>query len=166
MKPANRGKRRSQQLPENFEELLSEAIQLRREVPQRSVKQIITILELEQRVSPGVLKRSTLERHLHQAGFGAKQMQMYLETRQSSSKRFCKPHRMMLLQGDIKYGPALSIEKNGTMVKTYLSSAIDDHSRFVLASRFYDTQEESIVEDTFRTIIMRSGKFEPVKLFL
>ena len=160
LKPANRGKCRSQQLPENFEELLSEAIQLRREVPRRSVKQIITILELEQRVSPGVLKRSTLERHLHQAGFGAKQMQMYLEARQSSSKRFCKPHRMMLLQGDIKYGPALPIGKNGAMVKTYLSSAIDDHSRFVLASRFYDTQEESIVEDTFRTVIMRSGKFD------
>ena len=160
LKPANRGKRRSQNLPENFEELLGEAIQLRREVPQRSVNQIITILELEQRVLPGTLKRSTLERHLYQAGFGAKQMQTYLDARQSSSKRFCKPHRMMLLQGDIKYGPTLPIGKNGAMVRTYLSSALDDHSRFVLASRFYDTQEESIVEDTFRTVIMRSGKFD------
>ena len=160
LKPANRGKRRSQNLPENFEELLGEAIQLRREVPQRSVNQIITILELEQRVLPGTLKRSTMERHLYQAGFGAKQMQTYLDARQSSSKRFCKPHRMMLLQGDIKYGPTLPIGKNGAMVRTYLSSALDDHSRFVLASRFYDTQEESIVEDTFRTVIMRSGKFD------
>lgn len=160
LKPANRGKRRSQNLPENFEELLNEAIQLRREVPQRSVNQIIKILELEQRVLPGVLKRSTMERHLYQAGFGAKQMQTYLEARQSSSKRFCKPHRMMLLQGDIKYGPALPLGKNGAMVRTYLSSAIDDHSRFILASRFYDTQEESIVEDTFRTVIMRNGKFD------
>lgn len=57
LKPANRGKRRSQNLPENFEELLGEAIQLRREVPQRSVNQIITILESEQRVLPGTLKR-------------------------------------------------------------------------------------------------------------
>lgn len=67
---------------------------------------------------------------------------------------------MMLLQRDIKYGPTLPIGKNGAMVRTYLSSALDDHSRFVLASRFYDTQEESIVEDTFRTVIMRSGKFD------
>ena len=26
------------------------------------------------------------------------------DARSSSLKRFCKPHRMMLLQGDIKYG--------------------------------------------------------------
>ncbi len=63
------------------------------------------ILELENRVAPGVLKRSTLERHVYKAGFGKKQMRMYADARNSSSKRFCKPHRMMLLQGDIKYGP-------------------------------------------------------------
>ena len=57
---------------------------------------------------------------------------------------------MMLVQGDIKYGPKLPIGKNGARVQTYLSSAIDDHSRLLLASRFYDSQEEAIVEDTFR----------------
>lgn len=160
LKPVNRERRRSQKLPDNYEELVSEAIQLRREVPERSIEQIITILELEQRVAPGVLKRSTLERHVYQAGFGSKQMRMYLDARQSSSEHFCKPHRMMLLQGDIKYGPKLPIGKNGAMVQTYLSSAIDDHSRFVLASRFYDNQEETILEDTFHTVIMRSGKFD------
>lgn len=67
---------------------------------------------------------------------------------------------MMLIQGDIKYGPRLPIGKNGAMIQTYLSSAIDDHSRFVLASRFYDNQEETIVEDTFHTVITRSGKFD------
>ena len=53
-------------------------------------------------------------------------MQMYRDARGSSSKRFCKPHRMMLVQGDIKYGPKLPIGKNGARVQTYLSSAIDD----------------------------------------
>lgn len=56
---------------------------------------------------------------------------------------------MMLIQGDIKYGPKLPIGKNGAWVQTYLSSAIDDHSRYLLASRFYDNQEEAIIEDTF-----------------
>lgn len=78
----------------------------------------------------------------------------------SSSKRFCKPHRMMLIQGDIKYGPKLPIGKNGTMVQTYLSSAIDDHSRFILAFEFYDNQEERIVEDTFRKAILKYGHFD------
>ncbi|MBP5249865.1 MAG: transposase family protein [Lachnospiraceae bacterium] len=160
LKPCDRKKHRRQDLPENFEELLAQAIQLKREVPKRSVMQIIAILELERRVAPGVLKRSTLERHLYQAGYGRKQLLMYCEARESSSKRFCKPHRMMLIQADIKYGPKLPIGKNGAFVQTYLSSAIDDHSRYILASRFYDHQEETIVEDTFHQAIDRFGRFD------
>jgi hypothetical protein len=67
---------------------------------------------------------------------------------------------MMLIQGDIKYGPKLPIGKNGAKVQTYLSSAIDDHSRFLLASRFYDNQEEAIIEDTFHTAIVQYGIFD------
>ena len=70
LKPATREKRRSQKLPENFDLLLEQAIQLRKEVPERSVAQIICILELEGYAAPGVLKRSTLERHLYRAGYG------------------------------------------------------------------------------------------------
>ncbi len=154
LRPSDREKQRSQALPD-FEELLSEAVQLRREVPERSVEQIILILELENRVAPGVLRRSTLERHLFDAGFGAEHMRAYKKARESSSRRFCKPHRMM-----IKYGPSLPIGKNGARVKTYLSSAIDDHSRYVIASRFYANQEESIIEDTFHTVLLRAGKFD------
>ena len=66
----------------------------------------------------------------------------------------------MLIQGDIKYGPKLPIGKNGAMVQTCLSSAIDDHSRFILASEFYDNQEERIVEDTFRKAILKYGRFD------
>ena len=160
LKPQNREKRRSQKLPENFDVLLEEAIQLKREVPKRSVEQIILILELENLVAPGVLKRSTLERHLYKAGFGRRHLQMYKDARESSSKRFCKPHRMMLVQGDIKYGPKLPIGKNGAKVQTYLSSAIDDHSRLLLHSRFYDNQEESVIEDTFHQAILKHGIFD------
>lgn len=160
LKPAGREQRRTGRLPENFDELLAQAIQLKREVPKRSVKQIIYILELEGYAAPGVLKRSTLERHLYKAGFGVRQMKMYNDARKSSSKRFCKPHRQMLIQGDIKYGCKLPIGKNGAMVQTYLSSAIDDHSRYILQSEFYDSQEEIIVEDTFRKAILKYGKFD------
>lgn len=55
LKPVNREQRRSQKLPDNFDELLAQAIQLKREVPKRSVKQIILILEIEGRVPPGIL---------------------------------------------------------------------------------------------------------------
>lgn len=160
LKPKDHSARNTGNLPENFEELVREAIQLRKEVPSRSIEQIITILELEGRAEPGLLKRSTLQRHLYEAGFGSTHLKTYKDARESSSKRFCKPHRMMLIQGDIKYGPRLPIGKNGAMVQTYLSSALDDHSRMPIASRFYDNQEEIIVEDTFRTAILKYGAFD------
>lgn len=83
LKPADREKRRSQAPPEIFDFLLEQAIQLRKEVPERSVSKIIYILEAEGLVAPGVLKRSTLERHIYRAGYGQKQMQMYKEARNS-----------------------------------------------------------------------------------
>ena len=52
LKPQDREPKRSPKLPENFDELLEQAIQLKREVPKRSVRQIIYILELEGRVAP------------------------------------------------------------------------------------------------------------------
>ena len=147
-------------LPENFRELLQDAIQLKREVPTRSVKQIIFILEGEGKAEPGVLKRSTLQEHLYKAGFGQKQMRKYTEGRKSSSKRFCKPHRMMLVQADIKYGIYLPIGKGGRKIQTYLSTVIDDHSRFILESKFYDNQEKAVVEDTFHNAILKFGRFD------
>lgn len=113
LKPAERTYYSKDNKPENYDELLEDAIQLRREVPRRSVEQIILILESEGKVAPGVLKRSTMQRHLFNAGFGASHMDVYSDARKSSSKRFCKPHRMMLIQGDIKYGPNLPSGKTG-----------------------------------------------------
>ena len=160
LKPAACERSLSKKLPENYLKIVEQAIQLKKEVPKRSVEQLIFILEQENWAAPGTLKRSTLERYLYRAGFGVRQMQMYKDARQSSSKRFCKPHRMMLLQADIKYGCKLPIGKNGAMVQTYLSSAIDDHSRYVIHSQFYDNQEETIVEDTFRKVVLKAGKFD------
>ena len=160
LKPKDRGTTIA--LPDNFQSLLDEAIQLRREVPSRSVRKIIDILELEGKVAPGVLKRSTLQRHLADAGFSERHMQMYKDARKSSSKRFCKPHRMMLTQADIKYGLKLPIGKNNAMVQTYLSSILDDHSRLILESAFYDNQEAPIVAETIKKAILRHGKMDAV----
>lgn len=164
LKPIERDKRPSPKLPVNFPELLEEAIQLKREVPSRSVNQIISIMEMEGMVAPGILSRPTLQRHLYERGYGKKQMKKYVEAKATSSGRFVKPHRMMLIQADIKYGPKLPIGKNGAKVQTYLSAAIDDHSRFIISSGFYDNQEATIVEDTFHKAILKYGKFDAAYL--
>ena len=88
-----------------FSDVLQEAILLKREVPTRSVNQIILIMEGEGKVKSGLLKRSTLQEHLYKAGFGRRQMSKAAEARKGSSRRFCRPHRMMLAQADRKERP-------------------------------------------------------------
>ena len=157
LRPMNREKRRGQSLPDSWDEIVGEAIQLKREVPRRSVRQIIKILETEGYALPGIVKASTLQRYLFNAGLGVKQMKRYAEKRESSSRRFCRAHRMELLQGDIKYGPDIRLS-DGKLIKTYLSSLIDDHSRYIVQSEFYDNQRQEVVEDTFHKAILKYGK--------
>ena len=159
LRPMSRQKRRSAKLPDNYDEIVGQAIQLKKEVPRRSVRQIIKILEIEGWAAPGALKASTLQRYLYNAGLGKKQMRKYTEARETSSRRFCRPHRMELIQGDIKYGPQIR-DKDGKLIKTYLSSLIDDHSRYILQSEFYDNQRAEIVEDTFHKAVLKHGGFD------
>ena len=149
-------------LPENYSEYVQEAIILKKEVPSRSVSQIITILEGERKAPEGVLKRSTLQRHLYAAGFGEKQMKKYREDQRSTTavKRFCKPHRMMLAQADIKYGVGILVSADGKKKTAYLSSIIDDHSRYILASEWYEKEDEYAVTDVFRKAILNYGTFD------
>jgi len=157
LKPKVSYHQKESKLPEDFPQLLEEAIILRRECPTRSVNDIIRILELEDRVAPGLLCRSTLQRHMQAKGYGMKQVKLY--TKQGvASRRFQKQHRCELYQGDIKYGPYLPIGKNGESKQVYLSVFIDDATRYIVAARFYDNQKVDIIEDTLRMAVMRYGK--------
>lgn len=162
LKPQSKKGKPSTSLPKNYDQILKEAILLKREVPTRSINQIILILEMEGHVDPGVLSRSTLQRHLYEAGYGKKQMKKYSEARTTSSGRFNKPHRMMLLQMDIKYGIYLPIGPSGKPIRTYFSAAIDDHSRYLVSSGFYAHQETEIVEDTLHKAILKFGKCDAI----
>lgn len=159
LRPMNRKMRRSSRLPDNWDEIVGQAIILKREVPRRSTRQIIKILEIEGWAGPGVIKQSTLRRYLFKAGLGVKQMRRYAEARETSSRRFCRLHRMELLQADVKYGPDIRT-KDGKLIHTYLSSLIDDHSRYILHSEFYDNKSASIVEDSVHKAILQHGKFD------
>ena len=163
LKPKTGYKRSSNKLPDNFPEVVEHAVILRRECPTRSVSDIIRILELEELVTPGVISRSTLQRHLQSKGFGALQVKLYSK-KGAASRRFAKKHRCMLFQGDIKYGPFLPIGNDGAKKQIYLSAFIDDATRYVVAAKFYDNQKVGIIEDSLRTAIMHYGK--PDKIYV
>ena len=64
LKPQGRGTSQ-RKIPQN---VLNEAIQLRKEQPNRSIPTIIQILEMEGKVEPGFLKRTTLQDAMSREG--------------------------------------------------------------------------------------------------
>ena len=135
-------------------DIVDAAIQLRRELPSRSIPTIIEILEMEGKVEPGFLKRTTLQDALQRKGYSAGMMKVYRDP-SYGSQRFQRLHRNDLWQGDIKYGPTLKI--NGLSTPTYLSCLIDDATRMILHGEFYGTMTEAIVEDTLHQAIAKYG---------
>ena len=127
-------------------DILEQAIQLRREAPHRSVRQIIQVLEWEGRVAPGQIKRSTLQDQLTARGYSARQMRLYSQAG-VAARRFQRRHRNDLWQSDIKYGPRLPIGPDHQLQQIYLSAIIDDATRYVVHAAWYPTQDGVIVED-------------------
>lgn len=159
LKPKGKGQRRSEEpIPAN---ILEQAILLRRQVPGRSIAQIIQILEWEGLAQPGQIKRSTLQEKLAERGYSARHMRMYAETG-IAARRFQKKYRNQLWHSDIKYGPYLPIGKDGAKKQVYLVSFVDDATRFVLHGQFYPMLDQVIVEDCFRQSIHKYGVPEAV----
>ena len=132
------------------DEVIDAAIILRREVPGRSVAEIIRILEWEGLADPGFIKQSTLQDQLAARGYSKRQMLTYAKE-VTSARRFQKPWRNYLWQSDIKYG----IYINGQ--PTYMVCFLDDCTRNIMHSEFYTTLDQSIVQDCFRKALAKYG---------
>jgi len=145
-------------IPQN---ILEQAILLRREVPKRSVAQVIQILEWEGLAQPGQIKRSTLQEKLAQKGYSTRHMQMYADTG-VAARRFQQKYRNRLWHSDLKFGPYLPIGKDGSKKQVYLATFLDDATRLVLHGQFYPTLDQVIVEDCFRQAILKYGVPEAV----
>lgn len=142
-------------------ELLEQAIVLRREVPTRSIAQIIRILEWEGRALPGQVKRSTLQDQLAARGYSRRQMRLYTQSG-VAARRFQRRHRNALWQSDIKFGPYLPIGPHGAKRQVYLVVFLDDATRFVMQGAFYPSLDQTIVEQSFRHAIQQYGVPEAV----
>ncbi|HBY56126.1 MAG TPA: transposase [Coxiellaceae bacterium] len=136
--------------------VLNEAILLRREVPSRSVSQIIQILEWEGHVKEGQIKRSTLQEKLSEKGYSTRHIKMYTQS-SAAARRFQKKYRNKLWHSDIKFGPYLPIGKDGEKKQVYLVIFVDDCTRYILHAEFYPVLDKVIVEDCFRKAIHKYG---------
>lgn len=131
-------------------EALELACRLREEVPRRSAQRLTEMLKHE----GFEVSRSTLDRHLRNAGKSVKE----LSKGKSQGRRFVREGRNTLWQSDIKYGPYIPDPKNPSKnIRTYLLVIIDDATRFVVHAEFYDNQRLPILEDAIRKAILRCG---------
>lgn len=158
LKPKSKGRRPKESIADY---VLEQAILLRREVPGRSVAQIIQVLEWEGLVQPGQIKRSTLQEQLSKRGYSTRHMKMYASSG-IAARRFQQKYRNKLWHSDIKYGPYLPVGQDDTKKQVYLVTFMDDATRFILHGEFYPTLDQVIVEDCFRKAIQKYGVPESV----
>jgi transposase InsO family protein len=144
------------------DQIIDMAVMLRREVPSRSIETIIKILEMEDVVAEGELKRTTLQENLAKRGYSTRQMKMYANSPGVATRRFSKKRRMHLVHSDIKYGPYLPIGPDGKMQQVYLVTVLDDATRYMLHAQFYPVLDQTIVQESLRMAMMKFGLMESV----
>ena len=137
------------------QEVLDAAIALKEELPTRSVRAILEILEQEALIAPGSVTRATLDRHLRQVGVMTRRPR---QTPARGARRFQKAHRNQLWQSDLKYGPYLpDPDDPRKMCRTYLIAFLDDATRLVPYAAFFFAQREFQLEQAFKWAVLRYG---------
>lgn len=138
-------------------EILAQAVALRREVPTRSVQQVIEILELSGAVKEGGIHRSTLRDHLERCGAGRREMEKLLR-KETAARRFQATHRNDLWMGDCQHTLHLPDPDNPDRKRqVYLLAFLDDFTRAIPHAEFYFYERLPKLEDCFKKAILRCG---------
>ena len=134
------------------EDILEKAFEFKREVPERSIREVIEMLELSGFVEKGKLKNSTLSRLIYEDA-GNTTATAPIKT----FRRFQKENVNDTWQSDVKHCIYLKDPKNPKeYLKTYLICFLDDRSRKV-CGKIYFQENAANVEDCFRKALIKMG---------
>jgi transposase InsO family protein len=116
----------------------------------------ITIL-YEQMVSDGLIdplniSRPTVYRYIEDLSLSG---EFKNNAENPESLRFSHEHAGDLWQGDVMYGPYITIGKK--KIQTYLHMFIDDASRYPVYSQFYLSQNFETLRHCFKEAVLRRG---------
>ena len=131
------------------EEVLRRAIELRREDPERSVRRIIKLLEYEDIVREGEVKRTTLSRALCREGMSRAEVTRSKETFRPREA----PYPNALWQMDTQH--ALVLPTGRGQRRIYLVGCIDDYSRHVVARLYLQDNRPAMADLLRRAILVR-----------
>lgn len=153
LKPAGRTKRMASGIPAT---LLQEAIRLRKERPERSVEQILFMLQESGLAAPREIATSTLARHLKKAGVSRKDLMQAQAVK--GFRRFEAEDVHLLWQFDFQHtlylpDPADPKRKK----KAILFAILDDYSRLITHAQFYWDEKLPRMEDSLKKAILKYG---------
>lgn len=116
----------------------------------------ITIL-YEQLVSEGIIdpsdiSRPTVYRYIEDLSLTG---EFKNDDEKPESLRFSHEHVGDLWQGDVMYGPYITVGKK--KIQTYLHMFIDDASRYPVYSQFYPSQNFETLRHCFKEAVLRRG---------
>jgi len=137
-------------------DVVATAIDVKKDQPRRSEEAINRLLQERHGVT---LKRSTLYRHLKEAG--ATRLKLGLSAK-PVRKRWTRDHTHDLWLGDFEEGPYVRAAQD--VAPTHLSAFIDCHSRYVVEARYYLRQNLDILIDSWMRGLAAHGA--PSALYL
>ncbi|MDQ7827360.1 MAG: Mu transposase C-terminal domain-containing protein [Candidatus Eremiobacteraeota bacterium] len=138
------------------QEAIVKACQLKQQVAERSIDKIITIMEDMGFAEEGLLKRSTLHRHLKERGLSARRVKA---PDRKDLARWQAEYANDLWQSDMLGGPYLPDPlSQGTKRKTWLYGFLDDASRLMPYGRFFFKGDLPALELVFKRSIQRCGR--------
>lgn len=142
-----------------FEALLEEAKAMRLQTPTISVEEIIRCIESRHPNIEGILKRSTMQKHLFDSGFGREDL---LREREQDGRSFYSryrlPHKMLQVQGDVKEPPrGVCVDSEGLPVTPYVQLWMDNYSRKILTWKIDTSQTADIAISSLNELIKLYG---------
>lgn len=142
------------------EEIVQKACDLKIEVPQRTIRTVIKILEKEKMIEEGKLAKSTLHRIFQQKHLTAK-----IPKEKGYWQRYQAEFPNDLWQSDQMYGAYLPDPNDPTKkIRTQLLAWLDDRSRLILHAQFFFEAKLPNLEHCLRKAIQKMGL--PKKIYV
>lgn len=135
-------------------EVLAAAIQCRREIPTRSTKTIIHVLTQQGVVAKGQLHRSTLDRHLEEAGMSRRRLKT-LGDKRFIRMMFDRPNQLWV--GDYHDAPLLFDPMVQRFREVHLSAFIDHYAKALPHAQWYHRENIATLEDTLKKSVLKRG---------
>jgi len=133
-------------------ELGEEILERRKANPRVPITLLYEQLVSEGLIDPLNISRPTVYRYIEDLSLSG---ELKDNTEADESLRFSHEHVGDLWQGDVMYGPYITVGKK--KVQTYLHMFIDDASRYPVYTQFYLSQNFETLRHCFKEAVLRRG---------